>query len=259
MVDSKREQKIFQMLLFRQNMGVLMPKDKLNKFWDANAAKFKKYFFCAKLNQDKKKIQIVEKNLEHILFKDWVKFVGITGSVAAGTSEKDDDIDVFIVVKNGRMWIYRAILTLRLGRKSLRRVWEKPYKDKIDTNFICEERGLYFNTESIFVLHELLFMIPVYNNEYYENILNINSKLLGEFCIKRKKECVNNQTNFILKIFDSFAFIIQYLYMLFKIHRPDWKRLIRNNRKGRIAFFPENFRKQKVKEYKNFCKNFNQV
>lgn len=259
MVVNKKHQKVFQMILFRKNMGTYMPKEKVVCFWTEECQKIKGV--KEDKNEKKKKMvkqktDIVKKNLKHIIFRDWVKFVGVTGSVAANIPSEDDDIDVFIVVKNNRMWLYRAILTLRLGRKSVRRVWGKPVKDKIDTNFISEERGLKFNTESIFVLHELLFMIPVYNKEYYEYILNINHELLENYYVKkRKKEFPHKNRHTTLAILDKLAFILQYMYMIAKRHKPNYKRLKKNNKKGRIAFFPEGFREEKEREVKRDIKN----
>ncbi len=247
------------MILFRKNMKALTTKDELESFWKdlpQETLKECKERGLKEKKLRKKKISIVKKHIKEFLFLDWVQFISITGSVAAGIPKNNDDIDVFIVVKNNRMWLYRAILTLKLGRKSLRRVWDSPVKDKIDTNFICEERGLWFNTESIFVLHELLFMIPVYKEEYYEKILNINHKLLENYCIKRKKEYVNTSKNIPLIFLDKAAFFLQYMYMLFRNHRPNWKRLVKNNKKGRIAFFPEDFRRKKMEEFENLKKGF---
>ncbi len=263
MVPNEKHQKIFQLILFRKNMGACMPKEKALYFWGKECERLEALEKSLERKKEReeikktkeRKMKIVKDNLKHILFKDWVKFVGITGSVAADIPSEDDDIDVLVVVKNNRMWLYRAILTLRLGRKSMRRVWGKPFKDKIDTNFICEERGMKFNTESIFVLHELLFMIPVYNRKYYEKILNINHQLLENYGIKkRKKEYPSKEKSKTLAILDKFAFILQYVYMLFKRHKPDYKRLKRNNRKGRIAFFPEEFRKEKERKLKKDLK-----
>ncbi len=259
MVHSKREQKIFQLILFRKNMGITMPREKLCYFWGGDFENIDSVENDKEKKCVREKIDIVKRNIRFMLFLDWVQFIGITGSVAAGTAENRDDIDVFIVVKNNRMWLYRAILTLRLGTKSLRRVWGKSVKDKIDTNFICEERGLLFNTESIFILHELLFMIPVYNEEYYEKVLNINHRLLKNYCIERDRESVNEEKKHFFSFLNKLAFITQYVYMLVKNHKPDYKRLKRNNRKGRIAFFPENFRKEKVEEYEKLLKNSKRV
>ncbi len=252
----KVEQKVSQVVSFRKNMGVPMPKEKVVAFWGERYKDISGVENSKRVKYIEKKKDLVKKNIGNMLFLDWVKFISITGSVAAGTAQEKDDVDVFIVVKNNRMWLYRAFLTMKLGRKSLRRVWGKPVKDKIDTNFICEERGLWFNTKSIFELHELLFMIPVYNEEYYENILNINYKLLENYSIRRKKEGLNNESSFFLKFLDKLAFILQYIYMLFKRHKPDYSRLTRNNKKGRIEFFPKDFSKKKVKEFEE---EFNQA
>ncbi len=248
MPQLKKEQKIFLLTIFRKNMGTTMPKEKVREFWEIASIKNKG---VGSLKRDKKKIKIVEENLHLFLHRDWVKFIGITGSVAAGISKNEDDIDVLVVVKNNRMWIYRAILALRLGKKSLRRVWNKPYKNKIDTNFICEERGIRFNPESIFIFHELIFMIPVYNEKYYEKILNINYKLMENYCTKkRKKELPNKNEEVFFKIFNHIAFLLQYTYMIIKRHRPNYKRLSKNNKKGRIEFFPEDYRKKKEEGFK---------
>ncbi len=260
MVLSKKEQKILQVILYRKNMKTFIPKEKLEYFWGKGFGHLlgdEKRLSDGKLV--KKKVKLVKKNIDLLLFLNWVQFIAITGSVAAGLGKKEDDIDVFIVVKNNRMWLYRAILTIKLGFKSLRRVWGKPYKDKIDTNFICEERGLWFDTKSIFILHELLFMIPVYKKDYYENLLCINSKLLNHFAVEREECGVNISKNYFLSFFNFLAFLLQYMYMILRNHKPNYKRLIKNNKKGRIAFFPEDFRKKKVMEYKKFRRNFNQV
>ncbi len=250
MALSKKEQKVFQVILFRKNMGAEMPKEKVFFFWGkgfGNLLKKEKGKDFEKKKLIKRKVNVVKKNIKRLLFLDWVKFIAVTGSVAAGVPKKEDDIDVFIVVKNNRIWLYRAILTLKMGL--LRRVWGRPFKDKVDTNFICEERGLWFNTGSIFILHELLFMVPVYNKRYYENILNINFQLLEKFGIERNQEDLNLSQNYFLEIFNKLAFCLQYVYMILKRHNPNLKRLKRNNKMGRIAFFPEDFRKRKVKEF----------
>ena len=260
MVLNKKEKKIFQIILYRKNMKTSMPREKLEFFWGRgfeHLLKESKKFENSKII--KRKIKLVKRNIKQLLFLDWVKFIAITGSVAAGLGKKEDDVDVFIVVKNNRMWLYRAILVLKLGIKSLRRVWGKPFKDKIDTNFICEERGLYFDTKSIFILHELLFMIPVYNKDYYEKILCINKKLLKCFEIEREESKVNKSKNYIFIFFNFIAFSIQYIYMLVRNHKPNLRRLLKNNKKGRIAFFPEDFRKKKISEYKKFCQQIKQV
>lgn len=252
------QKNIRKLSLFRQNMGSTFPKEKVVEFW---GKQFEAFLSDAGDFQNKKvidkKIEIVEANVKKFLIFDWVKFIGITGSVASGTAKTKDDIDVFIVVRNDRMWLYRGLVTLRLGFNSVRRVWGKSFENKIDTNFICEERGLMFSSKSIFVLHELLFMVPMYNIDYYKHILGVNYQLMKNFSIDLEKEDVEKTRFFVYKIFNWFAFLVQCIYMLFMRHRPDFRRLLLNNKKGRIEFFPKNFQKKKLEEYNKLIKAAN--
>jgi predicted nucleotidyltransferase len=249
------QKNIRELSLFRQNMGSDLPKSKIREFWGEEFVTLLHYSEnCQNRKEIKNKIKIVEENIEKFLIFDWVKFIGITGSVASGIAKSKDDIDIFIVVRNDRMWLYRGFLALKFGFNSIRRVWGKPSKNKIDTNFICEERGLVFSSISIFVLNELLFMIPVYGTDYYKYILGVNHKLMKNFSIDVEKRRIESTRYCIYKILNFFAFSLQYTYMLFMRHKPDSSRLLQNNRKGRIEFFPKNFQDSKLKEYRRLVK-----
>jgi len=150
-------------------------------------------------------------------------------------------------------------MVIKLGVRSLRRVWGKPCINKIDTNYICEERGLLFDTKSIFVLHELLFMIPVYNEKYHDEILNINFELLKHFGVDRKEQKVKDERNIFFEFLNKTAFTLQYLYMFIRRHSPDYQRLLGNNAKGRIEFFPKDFEAEKLKKYEESLIEFDEL
>jgi len=248
MMSSGVKGNISKLKIFRKNIGVDTPDYIIQKFWESKKKSQKE---DDRFDDEivKNKYEIVEQNLHKLLIFDWVKFISITGSVAAGNVKEDDDIDVFIVVKNDRMWLYRFFLIFKLGFNSVRRVWGKPAKDKIDTNFICEERGILFNSKNIFTLHELIFMIPVYNKDYHEYLLSINADLLKDFGIEKKKANLNKKRYIFLKPLNSIAFHIQLLYMFLMRHKPDLNRMYKNNKLGRIEFFPKDFQSEKLKEY----------
>ena len=253
MALSDVERNIYRLKLFRKNMGVSTPKYIVQKFWsEEDLCKLSEVRINNKIS--KQKYKIVKENIKKFMVFDWVRFISITGSVAAGNAKEEDDIDILIVVKNDRMWLYRGVLVLKLGFNSIRRVWGKRTKDKIDTNFICEERGVFFPWKNIFTLHELLFMLPVYNESYYEYILSVNADLLKSFSIRKSVENVNNRRNRFLGVFNTLAFCTQYLYMLLMRHRPNLKRLRENNKGGRIEFFPQDFQARKLKEYEKMSK-----
>ncbi len=248
MVVQESKQKISEVKFFRQNMGMSLTKDKIEEFWGKGLEVLGEPCVSNSKIVDYK-VGVVKDSLEKLLMFDWVKFIGITGSVACGNVKESDDVDVFIVVKNNRSWLYRGLLVFRLGFNSVRRVWGKCYRDKIDTNFICEERGLSFDTKSIFVLHELMYMIPAYNEDYYQDILSFNHLLFKNFGIQIPEKVINRQKHPFLIILNYLAFIFQCMYMFFAGHKPDIRRLNENNKMGRIEFFPKGFQIQKIREY----------
>ena len=63
----------------------------------------------------------IAKRIPILLVGNLVKFIGISGSVGSGFA-KEDDIDIFVVTRNGTMWLYRALVQInifieRLGLK----------------------------------------------------------------------------------------------------------------------------------------------
>lgn len=242
---------LLKIAIFRKNMKLGIEESKINQFWP-DFEPLDSEFISDEKNVEIKneKISIAKKYVKDLLIFDWVKFVGISGSVAAGTLQEKDDIDLFIVVKNDRMWLYRGIILLRLLSSSVRRMWgEKEVANKLDTNFICEERGVVFKPGNIFIAHELLYLIPIYNEGYYDNLLDYNAELLGKYEIKRELKSPNSSRS-LLGVLDFMAFNLQLLYMKIYKHDPEIMRLKINNRLGRIAFYPKGYNLGKVREYK---------
>lgn len=223
--------------------------EKLNKelaYWEENSIY-------------RQKINIARENLSTILFPSLVKFVGISGSIAARTVKTEDDIDLFIVVKNDSAWFYRLFVWLknlfnprsivrREGFRFGKDLKVNDQKDEFCLNFIIEERALSQLEDSIFVFHELTSLIPIYNNEYIENIYSANSWLFTEWSIQ-KPERPNVKADYkryhFLAIFNFIAFSGQLVFQL--LHKPDFKRLFNNYKKGIIAFFPKEFKGYKSK------------
>lgn len=183
-----------------------------------------------------------------------VKFVAVTGSVGAGIAKADDDIDLFIVVKNYTSWIYRGLLMVKLFKKVLH-FNDEEKTDKLCINFISEVRGLAFEDKDIFTLHEILYMKPIYNPGFKDEIISSNQWIYARYGLEAR---VNSQTNrmailskFSLIWLNFLSMMMQFTYMLFSGHSPNRKRLWREFKKGRIAFYPEYFRLEKLKDFEN--------
>lgn len=211
------------------------------------------------------KLGMAREAVEDLLVSDWVKFIGVTGSVASGGVVMGDDIDVFIVVKNDRAWVYRLVIWFRdlFRNQKLKRVdksardrnstthMEWQVKDKICMNFICEERALRFD-QDIFTFHELSYMRPVYNPQFLFTIFSEN-KWMTEFGAYRPTVFSDpprrRRSNFRIFLNDM-AFLGQLMFMTVASHNPEYKRLIHNHNIGRITFYPKDFKEEILNELK---------
>lgn len=229
---------------FRKNMGSDLFFEDAKRIFKSNITYLKKRPTNSLLD---KKIHYAISNISTFKIFGLVKFVAITGSVGAGLN-KDDDIDIFVVVKNGSSWIYRGFLLLKnIFKKNMRFSHQKNVKDLFCINMIYEERGVIFD-EDIFNLHELYYMIPIFNEEYFNIILSKNKWVKQYGGVITHKEDYNEKHNIILYGINTFAFFAQYLYMKMNRNKPKFKRLWNNFVDGKIDFFSENFKKKILKK-----------
>jgi predicted nucleotidyltransferase len=264
-----RYSKFKELLKFRRAMGLTLSKEKVKYIWGKRFIKevnqreiegqgVSSFLFKDVQDMDEislEKLLIVRENLSKLKVFNWVRFVGVSGSVAAGFAKESDDIDIFVVVRNGTMWIYRAIIAFRnIFHNKIRAKRHKEVKNKLCVNLICEERGLEF-PDDIFNMHELLFLIPIYNKKYKRYVLSVNPWLEEHFYVK--KELLRSRTIplkrvfFLLRVFNFLAFVAQLNFMFISGHNPEMKRLFENNKKGRIEFFEYGFRMEKLEKYIN--------
>lgn len=96
----------------------------------------------------------------------WLKFLGITGTAAAHNVSKSDDIDVFIITQEGRVWVTRFFVVLLLKVLGKYRTDKAP-EGKICPNIFIDESNLEWNekAQNLYVAHEILKMIPIVNKE----------------------------------------------------------------------------------------------
>ncbi|MDD3474525.1 MAG: hypothetical protein PHP08_01310 [Candidatus Dojkabacteria bacterium] len=251
---------IYKLYDFRSNIPANLLSKKINEVWNIKDLELKENIEVND-KEIKRKINIVKKSLHFLLCKNLVKFIAVSGSVGSEFSKKEDDIDLFIIVKNDTAWIYRLYLYMRnLSRRIIRskeRVSNgENVKDKFCINLITEERALLFE-DDIFNLNELLYIKPVYNENFLNVIYLNNPWLKDKYFVS--DEFLNRETirvgdvkglskrNYLLIPINFFLFILQIFYMSIMRHQPDYKRLWKGFLRGRIEFFPKEFREEKIK------------
>lgn len=244
---------------FKSNMGLKLSLKKAQSIWGKTVTKFPNGKYLEKGTKDinsvytLEKVRIAKKHIEDLLILDWVRFIGISGSVAAGFAKEDDDIDILIVVRDGCAWIYRGILTLRNIRKHFVRTNRdgKNVKDLLCLNFISEERGLELDSD-IFNLHELMYLYPIYNERYLRYIFKRNLWLNTDYYVQKsnfeKGDLSFKRVNILILVTNYLAYIAQVLFMMISGHRPEISRIVGNYKKGRIEFFPSDYKVKIMKK-----------
>ncbi len=209
----QKQEAVNKMQLFREQMGLTLSKDMQAYIW--GKAKFPKEVSS---ERKRKKLLFAQKYLKVLLLSGVVKFIGVSGSIAAGTLKENDDIDIFVVVKDYSAWFFRGITFLVLRLLGVLRVLQdSDVNNKFCINFIVEERGILFKEHDIFVLHELFYMIPLYNPSYKDFII-CNNKWLRNWAIPISKFCEKSQgikkgkPFFLISFLNSVLFQLQILY-----------------------------------------------
>ena len=238
----------------RALMGASLNKDDIKRIWGKNFLRETE----TKYKQDgneivQKKLKYATNVLNVLKIFNWVKFIGVSGSVGAGFAKENDDIDVFVVVRNGTAWIYRGLISLlNLFHNKIRAKRHKVIKNKLCLNMICEERGLRFE-EDMFNFHELMFLIPLYNEKYLNFIYSNNLWLRDLYGVKKDllytRIYEGKGINIFIRILNRIFYILQISFMYISNHKPNVKRIVENYKNGKIEFFEEDFKRKKLEKY----------
>lgn len=258
---------------FRQDMKSDIYLDIAEKIWGSEALKtiygdnygrsFPERLSPELENVIERKRDYLISRLDALLVRDWVKFIAITGSVAARICHDNDDIDVFVVVKDNRLWLYRLIMwfktigKVKISREKFIKIrksvdheieFKSKLKDYLCINFICEERGLSFEPQDLFTFHEIYHMHPVYNEGFFNEILIRNQWLETMYSAQIPK--VNNVSShhpskvheFVMKSINNMVFLPQLLYMWF--HGVNPRIVIGRSKKGWFINYPQDSRER---------------
>lgn len=107
----------------------------------------------------------------------WIKMLCVTGSAAAFNSDRESDIDIFVVAKTHRLWLTRGFVSLLL---KVMNVYAQAGigPNKVCPNLFIDEEVLDWPTDqrSVFVAHEIALMHPLINrgNTYFKFVAGNN-------------------------------------------------------------------------------------
>ena len=187
----------------------------------------------------------------------WIKLVGISGSLAMMGSSKKDDIDLFIITSQKRIWVSRLLLILLTSLTGLRRKRREKVlsaNGKLCINLILETSNLEQKKKNIYLAHEVLQMKMLWQrDEVYSEFLHKNdwafkhlpnwkSSVLDKGKALSVKGKVENRNN-VIDWLEELAKNLQLKIM----GSPDKSERIEN---GALYFHPEDKGVKILEEYK---------
>ncbi len=117
-----------------------------------------------KISEEKiKKLLAVIRLLRYVPF---VRGASITGRLAAKNAERESDWDVLIVLKAGRIWTGRTLVTLFL-HLIVRRRHGKKIKDRVCLNCFVADRSLEMKNQDLFSAREYFILTPVFGEKIF--------------------------------------------------------------------------------------------
>jgi len=128
--------------------------------------------------QTEKKLRIARKAAYYLSYIPTVSFIGISGGLALGNAQKDDDIDFFIITKPHTLFITRLWALALLDFLQLRRKrGGKQSMNKICINFLMDETRLLWPSgkRDIYIAHEIMQVRPLFERDgMYAKFLKAN-------------------------------------------------------------------------------------
>lgn len=126
-------------------------------------------------NQRKAEL-LIKSKLKFLKRLSWlplIKFIGISGSLAAGNPvfDKDNkiDIDVFVITRNQFLWFF--LIPLRISR----RIIGINANQCLCFNFIMDESDLRIYNRNFYTANEMWNLIPVSGLKTYKKFISVNN------------------------------------------------------------------------------------
>lgn len=97
----------------------------------------------------------------------FVRMIGMTGALAMKNATVKSDLDLFIVLKKGKIWTGRTLVTFFVHMIGKRRYGAK-IADRACLNFFVTDQSLEIITKDLFSANEYMFLFPLYGEDVFQ-------------------------------------------------------------------------------------------
>jgi hypothetical protein len=126
------------------------------------------------------KFEIAEKVARWLRFSPFVRMIAVTGTLAMKNSEKNSDIDFFVVLESGRIFTGRLLATLIVHILGRRR-YGKKIKNRICLNYFITTRSLKIEKQDLFAANEYSFIYPLFGLDVFQKFCEVNIEWIKKF------------------------------------------------------------------------------
>lgn len=106
------------------------------------------------------KLRRAKRLIRWLTWIPFVRMIGIAGSLAMKKSDPESDWDFFVVLKSGRLWIGRTLLTGVLHLLGKRRHGAK-IQDRACLNYYLSDELLAIHPQDVYAANEYRFLLPI--------------------------------------------------------------------------------------------------
>lgn len=122
------------------------------------------------------KIKILLKTAKWLRFVPFVRMIAITGSLAMKNTDNDSDLDILIVLKQGKIFTGRILVTLVAHLLGKRRYADK-IKDRICLNHFLSDKSFTTSLQDMFSASEYSFILPIFGWHNFQEFQKNNDWL----------------------------------------------------------------------------------
>jgi len=119
------------------------------------------------------KFKILLKTARWLRFIPFVRMIAVTGRLAMKNTESQSDLDILVVLKNGKIFTGRTLLTLAVHLLGRRR-YGKKIANRICLNYFITEKSLEINLKDAFSASEYSFIFPLFGFEVFQKFQQAN-------------------------------------------------------------------------------------
>lgn len=122
------------------------------------------------------KLKKLLKTVKWLRFVPYARMIGVTGSLAMKNTKRNSDLDLLVVLRHGKMFTGRLLVTALVHLMGKRRHGNK-IKDRVCLNYFVTNKSMEISLKDAFSASEYSFILPIFGWHNFQKFQDRNSWL----------------------------------------------------------------------------------